>query len=145
MGKHTPATIIAAGGVVYRFSTNDTFEVLLIKKRGGFWSLPKGRVEPGETLEIAAIREVSEETGITGTPEVCLRQVRYTIKRKGTRRAKEVTYYLLRATDGHPRPDPNEAIKYVVWVPLPTALQRLQRKRLRRVVRQAQRVLEHPQ
>lgn len=53
--------IVAAGGIVY----NEFNEVLFIYRRG-FWDLPKGKLDPGETLEQAAIREVEEETGIKG-------------------------------------------------------------------------------
>lgn len=49
----------AAGGMV----TRDDGMMLLIK-RNGRWDLPKGKVEPGETLVQAALREVEEETGI---------------------------------------------------------------------------------
>jgi len=49
----------AAGGMVIKDNT------FLAIKRWGFWDLPKGHVEKGETVEIAAIREVEEETGIT--------------------------------------------------------------------------------
>ena len=50
----------AAGGVVY----NTKNEILLIHRRG-FWDLPKGKMEDGETIEETAIREVEEETGLT--------------------------------------------------------------------------------
>jgi len=49
----------AAGGMVIKDNT------FLAIKRWGLWDLPKGHVEKGETVEIAAIREVEEETGIT--------------------------------------------------------------------------------
>lgn len=52
--------IEAAGGLVL----NQHEEVLLIH-RLGFWDLPKGKVEEGESLEEAAVREVQEETGLT--------------------------------------------------------------------------------
>ena len=43
----------------------DQIKVLLIKnENGGHWSFPKGHVDPGETEEQTAIREVSEETGL---------------------------------------------------------------------------------
>ncbi|MCA6439510.1 MAG: NUDIX hydrolase [Sediminibacterium sp.] len=56
---HKPI-IIAAGGLVQ----NPSQEILLIFRRG-FWDLPKGKLDPGETIEACAIREVEEETGLT--------------------------------------------------------------------------------
>lgn len=52
-------TIVAAGGLV----TNNNSELLLIYRRG-FWDLPKGKLDDGETIEACAIREVKEETGL---------------------------------------------------------------------------------
>jgi 8-oxo-dGTP pyrophosphatase MutT (NUDIX family) len=52
--------IIAAGGLVF----NEQNELLMIYRRG-FWDLPKGKLDPGETIEACAIREVQEETGLT--------------------------------------------------------------------------------
>ena len=52
-------TIIAAGGLVL----NEKNELLMIFRRG-FWDLPKGKVDEGETLEQCAVREVKEETGL---------------------------------------------------------------------------------
>ena len=51
--------IIAAGGIVM----NPNHEILWIYRRG-FWDLPKGKLDPNETIENCAIREVMEETGI---------------------------------------------------------------------------------
>lgn len=51
--------IIAAGGLVF----NEQDELLMIFRRG-FWDLPKGKLEKGETIEQCAIREVQEETGL---------------------------------------------------------------------------------
>jgi 8-oxo-dGTP pyrophosphatase MutT (NUDIX family) len=52
--------IIAAGGIV----VNPNKEILWIFRRG-FWDLPKGKLDPNETIEACAIREVMEETGIS--------------------------------------------------------------------------------
>jgi len=54
-----PKQIIAAGGLV----TNPHGEILWIFRRG-FWDLPKGKLDKGETIQTCAIREVQEETGI---------------------------------------------------------------------------------
>lgn len=51
--------IIAAGGLV----TNEKNEVLMIFRRG-FWDLPKGKLDKGESIEACALREVQEETGL---------------------------------------------------------------------------------
>jgi 8-oxo-dGTP pyrophosphatase MutT (NUDIX family) len=52
--------IIAAGGIVL----NPNQEMLWIFRRG-FWDLPKGKLDPNETIEACALREVMEETGIS--------------------------------------------------------------------------------
>jgi ADP-ribose pyrophosphatase YjhB (NUDIX family) len=54
-----PNQIIAAGGLV----TNPKGEILWIFRRG-FWDLPKGKLDEGETIQSCALREVQEETGI---------------------------------------------------------------------------------
>ena len=64
--------ITAAGGVVYRWTASGQLEVLLIKKQGGFWTLPKGRVKVGEDDHQAVVREVAEETGLTGQVEAMI-------------------------------------------------------------------------
>lgn len=53
-----------AGGVVFR-RVDDHVEILMIQDRLGRWTIPKGHVEEGETLEQTALREVAEETGLT--------------------------------------------------------------------------------
>jgi 8-oxo-dGTP pyrophosphatase MutT (NUDIX family) len=52
--------IIAAGGIV----VNPNKEMLWIFRRG-FWDLPKGKLDPNETIEACALREVMEETGVS--------------------------------------------------------------------------------
>lgn len=136
-----PQPVFAAGGIVYRVTAEQEVEILLIKKRGGYWSLPKGRLKPGETSEAAACREIYEETGIKGRIEAQVRQVNYTVVVKQRRQRKVVTYYLLQATAGTPRPHSREQIIKVRWFPLDVALQRLQRKRLRKVVKRVRLLL----
>ena len=53
-----------AGGVVFR-RVADKVDILMIQDRLGRWTIPKGHVEEGETLEQTALREVAEETGLT--------------------------------------------------------------------------------
>lgn len=53
-----------AGGVVYRHKDGTT-QILMIQDKLGRWSIPKGHVEEGESLEQTAEREIGEETGLT--------------------------------------------------------------------------------
>lgn len=130
-------SILAVGGVVYRLVGGKQIEVLLIKKKGGFWTLPKGKVEPGEPEVAAVQREVWEETGITGAVGEQVRQVAYTIMKKGEPRRKVVTYYLLRAEGGELRPGKQERIEKLRWFPFQAALKRIRRGRVRKTAQRA--------
>ena len=134
--------ITAAGGVVYRRTKAQRLEILLIKKQGGFWTLPKGRVKIGEDDHQAVLREIAEETGLTGHVEALIQQVIYTIQKAGRPRRKTVAYYLFRAASGTPRPDARERITHVRWFSLEEALQRIHRNRVREIVRLAQDMLD---
>ena len=133
--------IAGAGGVVYRWSSAGQLEILLIKKQGGFWTLPKGRIEPGESEQAAVAREVAEETSVTGEVGQMVRQVLYTIQKAGRRRRKIVSYYLVRAVAGRPRPQAQERIIRVRWFTVGVALRRIRRRRIRNVVRAAKTAL----
>lgn len=69
----TPLPIVeetSAGGLVLDLRGPIPVAALIARRqrRGRLiWLLPKGHVEPGETIEVAAIREVGEETGILGS------------------------------------------------------------------------------
>ena len=55
---------ITAGGVVYRW-LNGKLQLLVLQDAKGRWALPKGHVEPNETYQQTALREIKEETGLT--------------------------------------------------------------------------------
>jgi 8-oxo-dGTP diphosphatase len=133
--------IAGSGGVVYRWSAAGQLEILLIKKQGGFWTLPKGRIEPGEDERAAVAREVAEETSVTGEVGPMVRQVFYTIQKAGRRRRITVSYYLVRAVSGRPRPQSRERIMRVRWFSFSAALRRIRRRRIRNVVRAARAML----
>jgi 8-oxo-dGTP pyrophosphatase MutT (NUDIX family) len=54
-----------AGGMVFRRTGINAIDILMIQDRLGRWTIPKGHVEEGESLEETAVREVGEETGLT--------------------------------------------------------------------------------
>ena len=92
----------AAGGVVFRAGDDGALEVLLVHRpKYDDWTLPKGKLEPGETHEAAALREVEEETGLA-----CMlgRELPSTSYRDSRDRPKVVRYWAMRPLDGGFRP-----------------------------------------
>ncbi|MGI8983283.1 MAG: NUDIX hydrolase, partial [Acidimicrobiales bacterium] len=64
----TATVVQAAGGVVWRRAPAGTLEVLLVHRpRYDDWTVPKGKLAPGEDHPAAALREVEEETGLRCT------------------------------------------------------------------------------
>jgi len=91
---------ISAGGVVFR-KHDGRIEIQLIQDRYGRTSLPKGKMEPGETVEQTALREILEETGIRGTIREPLALIQYQYKHPDKGLVdKEVHYYLVEAAEG---------------------------------------------
>lgn len=81
------------------------------------WSLPKGHIEQGETAEETAMREVAEETGISGRVLAALGSIDYWFVSEGQRVHKTVHHYLL-ASEGGELSDADVEVTEVAWVPL---------------------------
>ncbi|MEA2391410.1 MAG: hypothetical protein QOK31_1519 [Solirubrobacteraceae bacterium] len=121
MSSRARPTEFSAGGVVVR---DDEVVVIVPKRRGQkgqkVLALPKGHVDPGETPEQAAGREVREETGVEAELEGKLGDVRYWYQREGRRILKVVSFYLFTyragSTDDH-----DDEIEEARWMPLAEA------------------------
>lgn len=93
---------IHAAGVVALRGTGRRTEVLVVHRPDrNDWSLPKGKVDPGERLAATAVRETMEETGVPVVLGVPLPTVRYPVidPNTGVRAKKTVHYWLGRVTD----------------------------------------------
>ena len=89
----------AAGGVVLRDRAGETEVLVVHRPRYDDWSLPKGKLDQGESWEECALREVHEETGVAVALGPELTEINYT-DRKG--RPKTVRWWLMTAVEGHP-------------------------------------------
>jgi len=92
----------SAGGVIYRKNESGLQIVLISVRDGQVWCLPKGIVDKGETTEEAAVREVREETGLTGRIIDDLGEINYWyyIKGENIKCRKTVFFYLMEYLSG---------------------------------------------
>jgi 8-oxo-dGTP pyrophosphatase MutT (NUDIX family) len=113
----------SAGGVLVRQGPHGP-EVLLASRRTRrgelVWGLPKGLVEPDESSEQTAVREVREETGYGGTVREKIGEVSYWFVWEGTRIRKTVHFFLMDDTGDEPGPRDAE-MEDVAWFPLDEA------------------------
>ncbi len=115
----------AAGGVVLRGG-----HVLLVHRpRYDDWTLPKGKLDRGESFEDAALREVREETGLSCALGDELPATEY---RDNKDRPKLVRYWAMEVTDGEF--EANDEVDEVRWVPLADAVAELTYDRDREVL-----------
>lgn len=103
-----------AGGGLIR---NELGEFLFIFRRG-FWDLPKGKIEEGETKKEAAVREVIEETGLVEVEIVeKLLVTKHTFRnRLGKRIIKKSHWYLMVSKKQELIPQTSEDIEKAVWL-----------------------------
>ena len=122
---------ISAGGVVYRRvggvdgAAEGAIEVAVAQQRDRLTGrqntrLPKGRVEPGETPEQAAVREVAEEIGMRSSVVESLGSAQYVYREASEGVSKRVHFFLLQFIPGEPLPLDGE-MERVFWCSLDDA------------------------
>jgi 8-oxo-dGTP pyrophosphatase MutT (NUDIX family) len=99
-------------------------------------ALPKGHVDPGESSEQAATREVREEAGVEARLVEKLGDVRYWYQRDGRRIAKHVAFFLFEYESGDPSLHDTE-VEVARWMPLEEAVASLSYKGEREMVERA--------
>jgi 8-oxo-(d)GTP phosphatase len=128
--------VLAAGAVLWRPNGDAAApEVAIIHRpRYDDWSLPKGKVDPGETEPVTAVREVREETGYSSHLGRRLAAVSYPVEQG----IKKVRYWAACRVDGDF--SPNAEVDELKWLPVTEAIERLEyphdRKVLRRFAKQ---------
>jgi 8-oxo-dGTP pyrophosphatase MutT (NUDIX family) len=117
---------LAAGGIVIEYATG-TPRVLLVHRPGyDDWSFPKGKLEAGETVEEAALREVREETGLECRliRQLAVTRYKYRTRNKGRLKPKAVHYFLMECLRGDIQV-PGEEVDRAEWFEFDEATRKL--------------------
>jgi 8-oxo-dGTP diphosphatase len=123
-----PGVVQAAGGLVWRSGRL----AVVHRPKHGDWSLPKGKLEPGETFPDAALREVAEETGCRARLGEFAGYTLYRVKRG----PKLVLFWHMVAVAPR-RFEPNGEVDRIEWLRPSQALSRLDHAAERHLVRDA--------
>jgi 8-oxo-dGTP diphosphatase len=123
------APIRAAGGLLVAHGT----VCLVHRPKYDDWSLPKGKLDPGESYEQAAVREVEEETGVFGRLLDELPAQQYL---DGKRRPKIVRWWRM-AVVRDPGFSPNDEVDELRWLPPAEAIELASYERDARLIEQA--------
>jgi len=111
----------SAGGIVF----NNNGRVLLTKhSQNKHWSFPKGLIDPGQTPEQAAVREVKEEGGVEAEILERLGYNKYVYTLNGEKIFKIVTYFLMKYISGDPK-DHDWEVSEANWYTPTDALKQL--------------------
>ena len=132
----------SSGGVV-ALRVDGKVHLLLIRDPYGKWGLPKGHLENGESSREAALREVSEETGLTCLdPGPSLGTIDWYFRLKGDLVHKFCDYFLMVSSEGETNPEVAEGITECRWLPVEEAIATVAYDNAREVVTRAADVLK---
>ena len=140
---------ISSGGVIFKRKDN-SFEVVLVsRKKGKIWCLPKGRIEEGESLKETAIREVKEETGLRGEIVNKVDDIIYWYSNKDRQGElikifKRVYFFLLKYVEGETKVHDHE-VENVQWFDIKKARKILTYKTEQDVMKKAEKILKNLQ
>ncbi|MER7010121.1 NUDIX hydrolase [Saccharopolyspora sp. NPDC000359] len=112
-------SVRAAGAVLWRDGRGGPEVAVVHRPRYDDWSLPKGKLDPGELPAHAAAREVAEETGFSCVLSRFLTRVHYAVPAPGGTAPKVVDYFTARADGGAFAP--NGEVDELRWLPAPAA------------------------
>ena len=109
----------SCGVLVLRQQVDELYVVLLRHRFGGHWSFPKGHVEAGESERQTALREVREETGLTGIK--LMDGFRESVEYSPKPGVKKQVVYFLGTTEQEKLIRQEEEISEIMWAPLSRA------------------------
>lgn len=136
MAKRRPEREVSAGGIVFRRDEAGVVRFLLIRDSYDNWGFPKGHLEDQESPADAALRETSEETGLTDLKlHGPIRLIDWHFRFRGRFIHKYCHFFLFESAAGEPVPQEDEGITACRWCTMEEALQSLSYENARGVLR----------
>lgn len=129
---------VSSGGIIVR-KKNAATEIALVAVKGGkVWCLPKGLIDRGESPEEAAVREVSEETGMKGRIIEKLGEISYWyfLKEENAKCRKTVHFFLM-AYEGGDISNHDWEVDDAAWFPIDEALDKVSYKSEKEMIEKA--------
>lgn len=135
---------VSSGGVAFRRSESGPEVAIVLSKPKLRWQLPKGIVDPGESQEVTAVREVREEAGLETDLLTLIETIEYWYRShrngKPVRFHKFVHFYLLQYRSGEVA-DHDHEVEEARWVSIDEAIEMLAFKNEREVVAKAREMI----
>ena len=133
----------SAGGVVYR-KINKSIGFLIVQHSGHHrWVLPKGWIDPGETKEQTAIREVKEEAGVEAEIRDQLGEITVFYTNQEKEKVRKTSYFfLMEYKSGNPEKDHGWEVENTTWLSPQEAIKKLDYPGEKKMVEKATALLE---
>ena len=127
MGERKKGKLVrefSAGGAVFKKKGTNYLWLIMRPSGSERWQLPKGKIDPGETSEKTAVREVKEEGGVEAKPLKKIGTSQYFFFLKGKRIFKTVTYFLMEYLKDTQKGHDHE-VEEILFLPLVEAEKKL--------------------
>ncbi len=112
-----------SGGIVFRRSTKNVVEILLIQDAKDRWTIPKGHIEKGETARDTAVREIKEETGLQKMNAICwLGKIHFRYRRQQSLVLMTTQIYLVKGEGDTDKLNKEDWMNGIGWFPANKAL-----------------------
>lgn len=131
-----------AGGIIYRIADSGMLQILLVADHFGRWTIPKGHIEPGETAQETAIREIGEEAGLHELEPVCwLSKIHFRYRRENVLVLMSTQIYLFKAIGDTNDIKKEDWMRSIGWFDYPDAITRTAYKDIVKAMRMSYRRL----